>query len=82
MEQVIVAGKALELTALSKSELKGVFVDAALGYHFYKASFNGNHFCLLVSKREKKMAPLEYKQLADRLENILNYCCPVKLQKA
>ena len=71
MEQIIVAGKALELISLGKSELKGVFIDAILGYNFYKTSFNGNEFCLLVSKREKKMPPLEYKQLADRLQTIL-----------
>jgi hypothetical protein len=72
MKQVFVAGKVLELTALSKSELKGVFIDAVLGYEFYKTAFNDNDLCLLVPKREKKLAPLQYKQLADKLQTILS----------
>lgn len=71
MEKIIVAGKPLNLTLLDKKELKGVFVDAILGFSFYKTAFNGNDFYLLISKRETKLAPLEYKQLADRLQKIL-----------
>lgn len=71
MERIVVAGKTLELTSLGKSELKGVFIDAILGYEFYKTSFNANDFYLLISKREKRLAPLEYKQFADKLQRIL-----------
>lgn len=51
--------------------MKGVFVDAILGFSFYKTVFNGNAFYLLISKRETKLAPLAYKQLADRFQKIL-----------
>lgn len=60
---------------MGKDELKGVFIDAILGYDFYKADFNGQRFCLLVSKREEKSTPTKYKQLSNRLEQLL--ACPI-----
>jgi hypothetical protein len=65
-EKRIVTGKPLVLNFLDKKELKTVFVDAILEFSFYKATFKGNYFYLLISKRETKLVPLEYKQLADR----------------
>ncbi len=71
MDEVIIAGRLLKLIPMTKSELKGVFIDAVLGYSFYKAEFNSNSFYLLIPKRKGKLAPLMYKQLAARLERIL-----------
>lgn len=66
MEKVIIVGKPLFLIPLDNKKLKGIFVDAILEFSFYKTTFNGNYFYLLISKRETKFVPLEYKQLADR----------------
>lgn len=71
MGNIIIAGKNLPLTPMTKSELKGVFADAIVKFVFYKTEFQGNPLCILVSKRNKKLTPLEYKQLADRLEKII-----------
>lgn len=75
MEQIVIAGQQIGLTPMGKDELKGVFIDAILGYDFYKADFNGQCFCLLVSKREEKSTPTKYKQLSNRLEQLL--ACPI-----
>lgn len=75
MEQIVIAGQQIGLTPMGKDELKGVFIDAILGYDFYKADFNGQRFCLLVSKREEKSTPTKYKQLSNRLEQLL--ACPI-----
>lgn len=72
MEQIVIAGQQIGLTPMSKDELKGVFIDAILGYDFYKADFNGQRFCLLVSKREEKSTPTKYKQLSNRLKSLLS----------
>lgn len=68
LEHIIIAGQQIELTPLCKDELRGVFIDAVLGYSFYKATFNGQRFLLLVSKRAEKSTPAKYKQLSNKLE--------------
>lgn len=75
MEHIVIAGQQIELTLMGKDVLRGVFIDAVLGYSFYKADFNGQRFCLLVSKREEKLTPTKYKQLSNRLEQLL--ACPI-----
>lgn len=75
VEHIIIAGQQIELIPLRKDELRGVFVDAVLGYSFYKANFNGQRFCLLVSKRAEKSTPTKYKQLSNKLEQLL--ACPI-----
>ena len=75
MEHIVIAGQQIELIPMGKDELKGVFIDAVLGYSFYKTDFNGQRFCLLVSKRAEKSTPTKYKQLSNRLEHLL--ACPI-----
>lgn len=72
MKEVIVAGKILDLSPMNKSDLKGVYIDAVLRYDFYQAAFNDSSFCLLVPKQQEQYAPLQYKQIADRLEKIIS----------
>lgn len=67
MKEVIVAGKVLLLRLMDKSELKGIFVDALLGYSFYEAIFQENHFLLMEAKRNKKLSPLQYQNMANRI---------------
>lgn len=71
MDSITIAGKNLPLTPMTKLALKGVFADAIVKFAFYKTEFHGNPLCILVSKKNKKLAPLDYKQLANRLENII-----------
>lgn len=75
MKEVIVAGKMLSLRLLDRSELKGVFVDAILGYSFYEANFQENRFILLESKRNNKLSPLQYRHLADRIIRVKPLPC-------
>ena len=41
MKEVIVAGKALDLSLMKKEGLKGVPIDTKLQFQFYRANFNG-----------------------------------------
>lgn len=75
MNDIGIAGKRLPLRALKKSELRGVFTDALIGYSFFSVEFQGNPFVLLRPKRDRKLPPLQYKNVADRLEATLGMPC-------
>ncbi|WP_024994093.1 hypothetical protein [Phocaeicola paurosaccharolyticus] len=75
MENIVIAGMMLQTRLMERSELKGVFTDALLGYTFYDVLFQGNEFVLLQSKDERKLAPLQYKKLAEQLASVLKKPC-------
>lgn len=71
MDDVIVAGQKLEMAKMSKSELKGLYLDLLLGYDYYRINFNKDAFCLLKSKRKNKETPAAYKKLANSIKTVL-----------
>lgn len=75
MNTIIIAGKEILLRLLDKSELKGIYIDAMVGYSFYEAAFQGNFFWLLVPKKERKLSPLQYKHIANRIGEVKQIPC-------
>ena len=71
MDNIFIAGQKLDIVKMSKSELKGLYLDLLLGFDYYRVKFNNDIFCLLKSKRESKEAPTVYKKLSKSIENIL-----------
>lgn len=71
MDKIIVAGKSLVLSPMDKAQTKGVSIDTSLRYDLFHTEFNDNPFCLLIRKERDKSAPLHYKKLSDKLEQIL-----------
>lgn len=71
MENIFIAGQKLDIVKMSKSELKGLYLDLLLGFDYYRVKFNNDIFCLLKSKRDSKEAPSMYKKLSKSIENIL-----------
>ena len=72
MVEVKVAGKMLALSPMIKEELKGIPIDTKLKFHFHRAIFNENTFCLLETKKEENHASVNCLRLAERLKNILH----------
>lgn len=74
-ENITMAGIKVGLRLLEKGELKGIPIDAALGYHFYEAQFSGHPFLLLEAKNQRKLAPLQYLRLAGHIQAIKGLPC-------
>lgn len=72
MKEVTVAGKALDLSLMTKIDLKGIPIDMKLQFQFYRALFNGYEFCLLQAKKEENHASKDCLKLAKRLEVMVN----------
>lgn len=75
MNDITIAGKLLSLKLMEHTELKGVFTDALLRYSFYKTGGQGNTFVLLQPKKDRKLSPLPYKNMADRIGSVLDRPC-------
>lgn len=74
-EGITIAGINVGLRLLGKSELKGIPIDAALGYHFYEAQFRGYPFLLLEAQDQRKLSPLQYLRLAGHIQAIKGLPC-------
>lgn len=75
MNAIIIVGKEIPLRPLDRSELKGIYIDALVGYSFYEAAFQDNFFWLLAPKKERKLSPLQYKHIADRIGEVKQIPC-------
>ena len=71
MEEVIVAGKTVELSLMKKEELKGIPIDTKIQFQLYHACFNGFWFCLLQAKKDENHASIDCLKLAKRLETMV-----------
>lgn len=74
-EGITIAGIKVGLRLLGKGELKGIPIDAALGYHFYEAQFRSYPFLLLEAKKQRKLSPLQYLCLAEHIQAIKGLPC-------
>lgn len=74
-EEITIAGMKVGLRLLGKGELKGIPIDAALGYHFYEAQFRGYPFLLLEARSQRKLSPLQYFRLAGHIQTIKGLPC-------
>lgn len=75
MADIIVAGKNLQLTPMERTELRGLSVDTILGYTLKRTHFQGNEFILMCPKKDRKLAPLQYKSLAEQTSAKLGAPC-------
>ncbi|OFY42948.1 MAG: hypothetical protein A2X18_00440 [Bacteroidetes bacterium GWF2_40_14] len=71
MDKVFIAGQKLDMTKMSKSELKGLYLDLLLGFAYYRVRFNNEIFCLVKSNRKSKETPATYKKLAKSINSVL-----------
>lgn len=62
----------MALSPMKKEELKGIPIDTKLKFQFYRATFNGNAFCLLETKKAENHASMDCLRLAERLKIILD----------
>lgn len=74
-KSVVIAGQEVGLVPLKRAELKGVFTDALLQFIFYRADFQGNTFLLLATRKARKLSPLQYKNIANRIKEALGMPC-------
>ncbi len=72
MKTIIIAGQNILLTSLKKEDLKGVYIDAIVRFNFYRGELNDNPFILLEHKKSENLRPLQYKQIASRVGEILS----------
>jgi hypothetical protein len=72
MIEVKVAGKTLELSPVTQKELRAIPIDTKLKFHFHRATFNGNMFCLLEAKKEENHSSVDCIKLAERLTSIFH----------
>ena len=75
MGNVIVAGQSILLRPLEKVELKGIYADAKVNFDFYETDFQKTQFLLLKPKKEGKLPPLQYRNIAGRINGIKGLPC-------
>lgn len=65
---ISIEGKEVALSALTKSQLRGVWLEAMWTFSFYEAAFLGHEFIVLEQNKDKKCTPMQLERFADRLQ--------------
>lgn len=63
-----IEGKEVTLSAMSKSQLGGVWLEAMWTFRFYEAFFMEYELVVLEQKKDKKCTPMQLEQFANRLQ--------------
>lgn len=68
---VILASERLHLRQMERTELKGVYADALLGFNFYATAYKGLDFLLLAPKKKDRYTPTQYSNISKRINSVL-----------
>lgn len=70
---ISIAGVPVALTAIARSELKGLNLDLQLSFRFYKAEFNRHILCMAeMTDSTRSYTPTQYARTAALVEQVLN----------
>jgi len=80
---ISIAGVPVALTAIARSELKGLNLDLQLSFRFYKAEFNRHILCMAeMTDSARSYTPTQYARTAALVEQVLNIPVVFLLQVA
>ena len=61
----------MELVPIQRDKLKGLNADLLLRFDYYVAIFNQKKLCVIQSKRNESLTPLQYRKITEQIENII-----------
>lgn len=81
LKNISILGINIELTEINKYTLKGLNIDIYIKYSFYKARFNNQDLCIVVSNDSNVHTPRKYREILSWFEEVVGMPVAIYLKQ-